>query len=207
MFTILLYALLHQTRKQKSRMKRKPTVWTLRKVSTRISLTIAVQANPDGHFSPTVDFLFQEELLLYTSISLRRSGRPGLACRLICVDSIRRVRNVGFLVERLKSLMFIKLICIWFKALNPFPLVNALLRISSRSHFENIAAKWAISPFATMFSTLFNSFISKTYFIVLPIRFQKSSAVDWCMWERVTSIIILCRNGKSTQSASDQVFF
>ena len=42
-----------------SRSTRKPTLLTLRNVSTRINL--------DRHFSPPVDFLFQESLL-YTSI-------------------------------------------------------------------------------------------------------------------------------------------
>ena len=39
-----------------SRHARKPTLWTLRKVST-------VQAYPDRHFSTPVLFLFQESLL------------------------------------------------------------------------------------------------------------------------------------------------
>ena len=64
----------------------------------------AAQANPDSHFSPPVDFLFQESLL-YTSIPLRRNVSARISLRrlrrLIWVDTLRRVYNVGFLVERL----------------------------------------------------------------------------------------------------------
>ena len=49
---------------------RKKKLWTLRKLSTQISLTMLLQAYPDRQFSPSVDFLFQESLL-YTSIHLR----------------------------------------------------------------------------------------------------------------------------------------
>ena len=60
------------------------------------------QANPDIHFSPPVDFLFQASLL-YTSIP------PGTEC--VCpdqsartamtVDTLRRGHYVCFLAERL----------------------------------------------------------------------------------------------------------
>ena len=58
----------------------------------------ATQANPerDRHFSPPVDFLFQESLL-YTSIP------PETECvgpDLIWVDTLRRDHNVGFLEGR-----------------------------------------------------------------------------------------------------------
>ena len=39
----------------------------------------ATQAYPDRHFSPPVDFLFQESLL-YTSIPLRRDVSAGSVC-------------------------------------------------------------------------------------------------------------------------------
>ena len=81
-----------------SRPARKPTLWTLRKVSTRISLTHAAQFNPDRHFSPPVDFLFQESLF-YTSFNLRRNVSVRIS--LIWVDTLRREHNVGFLGERL----------------------------------------------------------------------------------------------------------
>ena len=53
-----------------------------------------------------MDFLFLESLL-YTSIPLGRNVRPVLR-RLILVDTLRRVHNVGFLVERLIS-VFVKI--------------------------------------------------------------------------------------------------
>ena len=86
----------------------------------------AAQAIPDRHFSPYVEFLFQESLL-YTYILLRRNMSARLSLRglhrLIWVDTLRvsvrirlrgmlrktrvdtlrRVHKVGFLVERLKS--------------------------------------------------------------------------------------------------------
>ena len=83
---------------------RKLTLWTLRKVSTRISLSIALQANRDRYFSPPVDFLFQESLL-FTSLPLRRNVSARISLRglrrLIWVDTLRRDHTVGFLVERL----------------------------------------------------------------------------------------------------------
>ena len=61
------------------------------------------QAKPDRHFLPPVEFLFQEILLL-TIITLRRNVLARIILRelrrLICVDTLRRVHNVGFLVER-----------------------------------------------------------------------------------------------------------
>ena len=63
-----------------------------------------VQANPDIHFSPPVDFLFQESLH-YTSISLSRNVSARISLRglrrLIRVDILRRDQYVGILVERL----------------------------------------------------------------------------------------------------------
>ena len=60
----------------------------------------AAQAYPDIHFSPPVDFLFQETLL-HTSTPLRwnvsaRIGLRGL-CSLIWIDTLRRGHNDGFL--------------------------------------------------------------------------------------------------------------
>ena len=58
------------------------------------------QAYPDRHFSPPVDFLFQESFL-YTSISQRRNVSARISLRglrtLIWVDTLRRCHNVGFL--------------------------------------------------------------------------------------------------------------
>ena len=86
-----------------SRPARKPTVWTLRKVSTRISLSMPRRVNPDRHFLPPVDFLFQESLL-YTSISLRRNVSARISLRglhrLIWIVTLRRVHNVAFLMGR-----------------------------------------------------------------------------------------------------------
>ena len=65
----------------------------------------AAQAYPVGHFSPHVDFLFQESLL-YISISLRRNVLPRISLRrlhrLIWVDTLRRGHYVGFLARRVK---------------------------------------------------------------------------------------------------------
>ena len=64
----------------------------------------ASQAYHDRHSSPPVAFLFQESLL-YTSILLRRNVLARISLRglrkLICVDTLRRVHNVGFIVEQL----------------------------------------------------------------------------------------------------------
>ena len=69
-----------------SRSTRKPTLLTLRKVSTRISLSMPrmlIQADP-------VDFLFQGSLL-FTPISLRRNMSAQISLRalrrLIWVDT------------------------------------------------------------------------------------------------------------------------
>ena len=57
---------------------------------------------PDRQFQLPLDFLFQESLL-YTSIPLRRDVSAQISLHglrsLICVDSLRRVHTVGFLVE------------------------------------------------------------------------------------------------------------
>ena len=62
------------------------------------------QANPDIHVSPRVDFLSQESLL-YTSIALRRNVSARISVRrlrrLILVDTLRIILNVGFLVAQL----------------------------------------------------------------------------------------------------------
>ena len=65
----------------------------------------AVQAFPKRHYSPPVDFLFQE-LLIYTSIPLRQNVSNWISLRglrrLILIDTLRRGHNVGFLAGRLK---------------------------------------------------------------------------------------------------------
>ena len=62
----------------------------------------AAQANPDRHYSPPVDCM---ESLLYTSFPLRRNVSARISLRglrrLIWVDSLNIVYNIGFLVERL----------------------------------------------------------------------------------------------------------
>ena len=79
-----------------SRSVRKPTLLTLRKVSTRISISL-----PLILVSPPVDFLFQESLL-YTSIPLRRNVSARISLRglrwLIWVDTLRRVNNVFYFI-------------------------------------------------------------------------------------------------------------
>ena len=66
----------------------------------------ATQANPDRRFSPPVDFLIQESLL-YPSIPLKGNVSAVISLRglprLIWIDTLRRVHNVSFLVERLKQ--------------------------------------------------------------------------------------------------------
>ena len=64
----------------------------------------AAQASPDRHFSPPVDFLFRNHysiplILLRWNVSARISLRGQR--KLICSDTLRRVNNVGFLLERL----------------------------------------------------------------------------------------------------------
>ena len=90
-----------------SRTTRNATFWTLRKVGTDPPKR-AVHANPDRHCLPPVDFLFQESLL-YTSIPLRRNVSAPISLRgllrLIWVDTLRRVHNIGFLAERIKCLL------------------------------------------------------------------------------------------------------
>ena len=56
----------------------------------------AVQANPNRHVSPPVNFLFKESLL-NTSILLRRNVSDRISLRrLIWFDTLRRIHNVGF---------------------------------------------------------------------------------------------------------------
>ena len=83
---------------------RKPTLWKLRKVLTRISLSMPRRLSQvDTYFSPPVDFLFQESLL-YTFIHLRRNVSARISVRrLILVDILCISHNVGFLAGRLIS--------------------------------------------------------------------------------------------------------
>ena len=80
-----------------SRSTRKQTLWTLRKVSTRSSLSM-----PRRLTLTEVDFLFQESWLS-TSIPMRRSVSAQISLRglrrLIWVDTLR-VHNAGYLVQR-----------------------------------------------------------------------------------------------------------
>ena len=90
-----------------SRPARKPTVWPLRKVPTRISLSVPRRLTRTDTFSPPVHFLFQETFV-YTSISQRRNVSARISLRgmrkLIWVDTLRRYHNVGFLAGRLISM-------------------------------------------------------------------------------------------------------
>ena len=84
-----------------SRPARKSTLWTLRNVSSRISLSLPCRLTRIDTFSPAVDFLFQESVL-YTSIPLRRNVSAWISLRglgrLIWVDTLRRGHNVGLLI-------------------------------------------------------------------------------------------------------------
>ena len=68
----------------------------LRKVSTHQPKQTG-QANPDGHFSPHVDFLFRESLP-YTSFPLKRNVSARISLhrlhRLVWVDTLRNFHNV-----------------------------------------------------------------------------------------------------------------
>ena len=87
-----------------SRPARKPTLWTLRKVSYPDPPAQSAHAYPNSQVSPTVYFLFQESLL-YTSIPLRRDVSARISQRglrwLIWVDILRSDHNAGFLACRL----------------------------------------------------------------------------------------------------------
>ena len=69
----------------------------------------AEQAKPDIYVSPPVEFLFQESLLC-TSIPLGRNVLTRISLhglyRLIWIDTLRRIHNVGFLVRRLICVRF-----------------------------------------------------------------------------------------------------
>ena len=73
-----------------SRLARKPTLRT----------SLSMPHNPNRHFLPSVNVLFQESLL-YTSIQLRRNVSARISLRglrrLIWVNTLRRGHNVGFL--------------------------------------------------------------------------------------------------------------
>ena len=81
----------------------KPTFWTLRKVSTQINLSMPRRLTKTDTFLPHLIFMIQESLL-YTSIPLRRNVSVRISlhglCRLIWVNTLRRVHNIGFLVEK-----------------------------------------------------------------------------------------------------------
>ena len=89
-----------------SRSARKQTLWTLRKVSTQISLSMPRRQTRTGQ--TPVDFLFQESLL-YTYIPLRRNVSARISLRgmrmLVRVDTLRRVHHF-FFVERLIYLYY-----------------------------------------------------------------------------------------------------
>ena len=68
----------------------------------------AAQGYPTRHFSPHVDFQFQESLL-YTSIPLKRNVSDLISLcglrRLIWVDTLRNGHNVDFLSGSLTSVI------------------------------------------------------------------------------------------------------
>ena len=81
-----------------SRSVRKPTIWTLRKVSTQISLSMPRRLTRTDTFRLLWTFCFRNHYSI-RNMSDRISLRG--VRRLIWVDTLRRVHNVGFLVERL----------------------------------------------------------------------------------------------------------
>ena len=90
---------------QMSRSARKPTMWTLRKVSTRISLIMPRRLIREDILCLLWIFCFRNHYsiplpLLRRNVSARISPR-GLR-RPISVDTLRRVHNVCFLSGRLK---------------------------------------------------------------------------------------------------------
>ena len=81
-----------------SRSVRKPTLWTLRKVSTRISISMPLTLTRTDLFRLLRIFCFRN---LY-SIPPRQNVSARISMRmLIWFDTLRRVHIVGFLVELL----------------------------------------------------------------------------------------------------------
>ena len=80
---------------------RKPTLLTLRRVSTRIRLSMPCRLTWTNTFRLLLIFCFMN----HYSIPLRRNVSGQISLRglrmLIFVDTLRRVHYVGFLVERL----------------------------------------------------------------------------------------------------------
>ena len=75
--------------------KRKPLVWTLRKVSTRISLSMPQRLNRTDTFRLLWIFCFRN----HYSLPLSPLG-GNVSARISLVDTLCRVHNVDFLVER-----------------------------------------------------------------------------------------------------------
>ena len=94
-----------------SRFTRKPILWI------KYQPKHNVHTRPDRHFSPPVDFLLQESILL-TFIPPETECIDRRLCRLLWVDTLRIVHNVGFLMERL--------ICIVVNYINSFPYTSNL---------------------------------------------------------------------------------
>ena len=89
-----------------SRSTRKPSLCTMRKVSACISISISCRLSRTDSLrqcSPPVDFSFRESFL-YISIPLRRKVSARISLhgmgRLVWVDTLRRLHNICFLVER-----------------------------------------------------------------------------------------------------------
>ena len=92
----------YNTEEHLSRPARKPTLWTPRKVSTRISLSMPRRLIRIYTFRLLWIFCFGN----HYSIPLRRNVSARISLRglhrLIWVDTLRRFHNDGFLFERLK---------------------------------------------------------------------------------------------------------
>ena len=83
---------------------RKPTLWTLRKVSTRISISTPHKLTRTDMFRLLWIFRLRNHYSIYLyppeTECVGIISLPGMR-RLIWVDTLRRVHNVDFLMERL----------------------------------------------------------------------------------------------------------
>ena len=76
-----------------SRLSRKPTLWTLRKVPTRISLIMPRRANQDRHLFASCGHYSITQSPLRRNVSVRISLRE--LRRLIWSDTLRRGHTIG----------------------------------------------------------------------------------------------------------------
>ena len=103
-----------------SRPARRPTLWTLRKASTRISICMSRRLTRTDNVRLLQIFCFRNNysIPLRRKVSVRTSQR-GLR-RLILIDTLRRVHNVGFLKERLISSLSLLTKCDFYSINNGF---------------------------------------------------------------------------------------